>query len=206
MSHPRYFELSWPPRPHFLNFVGAKSKSLGSGNHMAHVYLVLASMSDPRYFVLGWPPGSRTLDLVGALGMTSMSDPRLLSLASMSDSHLLGPGWPPSSSALSLATCQIHVTWVWQSCLIHLFFFFCNGQHDFLESERGGREKTSIRAPLWAASAHAPHHCVCSGEAHRMSPRNATLSSVLEEHTPPKWRRQRLPASTCLTRVRHFWI
>jgi len=124
MSHPRYFELSWPPRPHFLNFVGAKSKSLGSGNHMAHVYLVLASMSDPRYFVLGWPPGSRTLDLVGALGMTSMSDPRLLSLASMSDSHLLGPGWPPSSSALSLATCQIHVTWVWQSCLIHLFFFF----------------------------------------------------------------------------------
>jgi hypothetical protein len=47
-------------------------------SYMTHVYLVLASMSDPCYFGLGWPPGPRTLDLVGALGMISMSDPRLL--------------------------------------------------------------------------------------------------------------------------------
>jgi hypothetical protein len=175
-------------------------------SYMTHVYLVLASMSDPCYFGLGWPPGPRTLDLVGALGMISMSDPHLL----RSSKHV----WPT-------------FTWTWLAAKFKRlesgnmsnprylglaimsdprFFFFCNGQHDFLESERGGREKTSIRAPLWAASAHAPHHCVCGGEAHRMPPRKATLSSILKEHAPSKWRRQRLPASTCSTRICHFWI
>jgi hypothetical protein len=152
---------------------------------MTHVYLVLASMSDLHYFVLGWPPGPRTLDLVDALDMASMSDPRLL----RSSKHV----WPTFAWTWLTAKFKClesgnmsNPRYLGLAIMSDPFYFFCNGQHDFLERKRGGREKTSVRAPLWAASAHAPHHCVCSGEAHRMPPRKATLSSVLEEHTPPK--------------------
>jgi len=95
--------------------------------------LGLTNIPEPHYFGLGWPPHTCSLDLVGA------------------KSRRLGSGKHASPMLLRFGK---HTSPK----------FFCNGQHDFLKVERGGREggreKPLVGAPLWAALAYTPRHCV----------------------------------------------
>jgi hypothetical protein len=69
------------------------------------------------------------------LGLVNVIDPLLLGSDNILDSRCLGLKIMSNSSFLGLESC------------LALFFFFCNGQHNFLGGERAKREEEKKSCP-----------------------------------------------------------